>query len=92
MHIIREWRMCQPDLSLYPWYWKDDNYTVPRLGRSSPRICVNYEEIQDWQSGRRVSQNQNGDVTLSVPVYKEDGTLMPDEAFWVATYKYNKCC
>lgn len=89
---MREWRMCQPDLSLYPWYWKDGNYTSPRLGRSSPRLCVNHNEILDWLSDSYVTQNQNGHVSVGVPIYRENGSLMPEEAFWVNPYKYNKCC
>ncbi|KAF2119245.1 hypothetical protein BDV96DRAFT_642282 [Lophiotrema nucula] len=56
IEVLRLSVMCAADLSFYTFTWpKEENFTFLDAHSKSPRKCVDWEQIQDWSTGRKIS-------------------------------------
>ncbi|KAF2015189.1 hypothetical protein BU24DRAFT_482779, partial [Aaosphaeria arxii CBS 175.79] len=47
--------MCNADLSLYTFYWKEREENRPHAKSNSQRQCLNWAQIEQWSISRQVS-------------------------------------
>ncbi|KAM7187954.1 protein of unknown function (DUF3328) domain containing protein [Rhypophila sp. PSN 637] len=78
INIIMQQRLCRADVSVESWYWKKQDYTTPWPRPKSQRLCMAWDQLEDWltQPGRRVLKDGNGGM-LDEPVYGPHGFKKP---------------
>ncbi|ETN38308.1 uncharacterized protein HMPREF1541_06339 [Cyphellophora europaea CBS 101466] len=64
---LRQWLMCQPDLSLRSVYWREDGLSAA-ANNSITHECVNWDALQEWVDQHSISAKDEA-------VQRPDGAL-----------------